>query len=71
MKLNKVTTITKKQAKAYTALALRNLSVSPNDITIKFILEEIDEVMKLYKPSQATIELEKILKENKTIWKKF
>ena len=54
MELNKVTTVTKKQAKAY----------------INLIYNEIDEVMKLYTPKNATIKAEEIIQNNKTKWKK-
>lgn len=70
MELNKVTTITKKQAKAYTVLALNTLSVAPNDLDIELVYNEIEELMKLYTPRQATQKAEEILKTNKTKWKK-
>ena len=70
MELNKVTTVTKKQAKAYTVLALDTLSVAPNDLDINLIYNEIDEVMKLYTPKNATIKAEEIIQNNKTKWQK-
>lgn len=70
MELNKVTTVTKKQAKAYTVLALDTLSVAPNDLDINLIYNEIDEVMKLYTPKNATIKAKEIIQNNKTKWQK-
>lgn len=70
MKLNKVTTVTKKQAKAYAVLALNTLRVAPNDLDVKMLWEEIEEVMKLYTPREATKMAEKIILENKTKWQK-
>lgn len=70
MDLYNVKTVSKKQAKAYTVIALDTLSVAPNDLDIKLIWEEIEVVMKLYSPREATRKAEKILERNKTKWKK-
>ena len=71
MKLNNIKTVTKKQAKAYTVIALRNLWIAPNDLNIKSVYEEIECVMKLYSPSEAVKLAETILKEGgSAIWKK-
>ena len=70
MDLYNVKTVSKKQAKAYTVIALDTLSVAPNDLDIKLIREEIEVVMKLYSPREATRKAEQILERNKTKWKK-
>ena len=70
MDLYNVKTVSKKQAKAYTVIALDTLSVAPNDLDIKLICEEIEVVMKLYSPREATRKAEQILERNKTKWKK-
>lgn len=70
MDLYNVKTVSKKQAKAYTVIALDTLSVAPNDLDIKLIWEEIEVVMKLYSPREATRKAEQILERNKTKWKK-
>ena len=70
MDLYKVKTVSKKQAKAYTVIALDTLCVAPNDLDIKLIWEEIEVVMKLYSPREATRKAEQILERNKTKWKK-
>ena len=70
MDLYNVKTVSKKQAKAYTVIALDILSVAPNDLDIKLIWEEIEVVMKLYSPREATRKAEQILERNKTKWKK-
>ena len=70
MKINKIATVTKNQAKAYTVIALNTLSVAPNDLDIKLIWDEIEEVMKIYTPKDATKKAEDILKNNKVKWKK-
>lgn len=70
MDLYNVKTVSKKQAKAYTVIALDTLSVAPNDLDIKLIWEEIEIVMKLYSPREATRKAEQILEKNKTKWKK-
>lgn len=70
MDLYNVKTVSKKQAKAYTVIALDTLSVAPNDLDIKLIWEEIEVVMKLYSPREATKKAEQILERNKTKWKK-
>ena len=48
---------------------IRN-QVTPNDLDIKLIWEEIEVVMKLYSPREATRKAEQILERNKTKWKK-
>ena len=63
MDLYNVKTVSKKQAKAYTVIALDTLSVAPNDLDIKLIWEEIEVVMKLYSPREATRKAEQILEE--------
>ena len=70
MELYNIKTVSKKQAKAYTVIALDTLSVAPNDLDIKLIWEEIEVVMKLYSPREATRKAEQILERNKTKWKK-
>lgn len=70
MDLYNVKTVSKKQAKAYTVIALDTLSVAPNDLDLKLIWEEIEVVMKLYSPREATRKAEQILERNKTKWKK-
>ena len=70
MDLYNVKTVSKKQAKAYTVIALDTLSVAPNDLDIKLIWEEIEVVMKLYSPREATRKAEQILERNKTKWKR-
>lgn len=70
MEIKKVKTVSKRQAKAYTAIALHTLSVAPNDINIKAVVDEIEVIMKLYTPRQATEQAEKILKTDTTVWKK-
>lgn len=70
MDLYNVKTVSKRQAKAYTVIALDTLSVAPNDLDIKLIWEEIEVVMKLYSPREATRKAEQILERNKTKWKK-
>ena len=70
MKINKIATVTKKQAKAYTVIALNTLSVAPNDLDIKLIWDEIEEVMKIYTPKDATKKAEDILKNNEVKWRK-
>ena len=71
MELTKVRTVSKKQAKAYAIIALDTLSVAPNDLDIKSLWEEIEVVMKLYTPRDATKKAETILaKGGNTIWQK-
>lgn len=70
MELYNIKTVSKKQAKAYTVIALDTLSVAPNDLDIKLLWDEIEVVMKLYSPREATIEAKHILETNKTRWKK-
>ena len=57
----KINTLTRKQAKSYTAIALRNLLISDSNFTeeekkkiINNVIEEIDVVMKIYKGQEAT-----------------
>ena len=70
MDLYNVKTISKKQAKAYTIIALDTLSVAPNDPDVKLLWGEIEVVMKLYSPREATKKAEVILENNKTKWRK-
>ena len=71
MELVKVKTVSKKQAKAYAIIALDTLSVAPNDLDIKSLWEEIEVVMKLYTPRDATKKAETILaKGGNAIWQK-
>lgn len=71
MKLNNVKTVSKKQAKAYAVIALDTLGVTPNDIDVKMLWEEIEVVMKLYSPREVTIRAESILnKGGNAIWQK-
>ena len=56
----KINTLTRKQAKSYTAIALRNLLISDSNFTeekkkiINNVIEEIDVVMKIYEGQEAT-----------------
>lgn len=61
MELNKVKTVSKKQAKAYAVIALDTLGVAPNDLDVKMLWEEIEVVMKLYSPREAIKKAESIL----------
>lgn len=71
MELNKVKTVSKKQAKAYAIIALNTLGVAPNDLDVKMLWEEIEVVMKLYSPREATQKAESILnKGGNAIWQK-
>lgn len=53
MQINKVKSITKKQAKAYMVLALRNLKVSKNEIVEQEMWDEMETVIALYTPKDA------------------
>lgn len=53
MELVKIKSITKKQAKSYMVIALRNLKESPNEITEQEMWDEMEVVMSLYTPKQA------------------
>ena len=53
MKNVKIHTITKKQAKSYMVLALRNLKASPNVISEQELWDEMETVMSIYQPYQA------------------
>ena len=53
MELVKIKSITKKQAKAYMVIALRNLKASPNEITEQAMWDGMETVMALYTPQQA------------------
>ena len=57
----KINTLTRKQAKSYTAIALRNLLISDSNFTeeekkkiINNVIEGIDVVMKIYECQEAT-----------------
>lgn len=57
----KINTLTRKQAKSYTDIALRNLLISDSNFTeeekkkiINNVIEEIDVVMKIYEGQEAT-----------------
>lgn len=51
--MRKVKTLTPKQAKAYMTLALRNLKISPNEITDQEMWDEMEAVMNVYYPKDA------------------
>lgn len=51
--MRKVKTLTPKQAKAYMTLALRNLKISPNEITEQQLWDEMEAVMNVYYPKDA------------------
>lgn len=71
MELYNIKTVSKKQAKAYAIIALDTLGVSPNDLDAKLLWEEIEVVMKLYSPREATKKAESILnKGGNAIWQK-
>lgn len=71
MELNKVKTVSKKQAKAYAVIALDTLGIAPNDLDVKMLWEEIEVIMKLYSPREATKKAESILnKGGNVIWQK-
>lgn len=53
MKINKIKSITKKQAKAYMVLAYRNIKLSANEMTEQELWDEMETVMALYKPKDA------------------
>ena len=60
IKRYKINTLTRKQAKSYTAIALRNLLISDSNFTeeekkkiINNVIEEIDVVMKIYEGQEA------------------
>ncbi len=71
MELYNIKTVSKKQGKAYAIIALDTLGVSPNDLDAKLLWEEIEVVMKLYSPREATKKAESILnKGGNAIWQK-
>ncbi len=71
MDLYNVKTVTVKQARAYSVIALNNLGVAPNDLSVNLLDEDIKCVMKLYSPREAVKKAEKILKNGgNAIWKK-
>ncbi len=61
MKLVKIKSLTKRQAKSYMIVALRNLQASPNEISEQEMWDEMETVMSIYTPNQATdIAMERI-----------
>ena len=61
MKLVKIKSLTKRKAKSYMIVALRNLQTSPNEISEQEMWDEIETVMSIYTPNQATdIAMERI-----------
>lgn len=61
MKLVKTKSLTKRQAKSYMIVALRNLQASPNEISEQEMWDEMETVMSIYTPNQATdIAMERI-----------
>lgn len=71
MKLSNVKIVSKKQAKSYAIIALDTLGVTPNDLDVKILWEEIEVVMKLYSPREATKKAESILEKScNTVWQK-
>ena len=61
MKLVKIRSLTKRQAKSYMIVALRNLQASPNEISEQEMWDEMETVMSIYTPNQATdIAMERI-----------
>lgn len=63
MELVKIKSITKKQAKAYMVIALRNLETSPNEITEQEMWDEMEAVMSLYTPKQAVNNVKNEIKD--------
>lgn len=63
MKLVKVKTLTKKQAKSYMVVALRNLKASPNEISEQELWDEMETVMSLYTPKQAVEKVKDKIKD--------
>ena len=53
MELVKIKSLTKKQAKAYMVIALRNLKTSTNEITEQAMWDSMEATMSLYTPQQA------------------
>lgn len=71
MDLYNIKTVTVKQARAYSVIALNTLGVSPNDLSVNLLDEEIKCIMKLYSPKDAVKKAEEILKNGGTaIWMK-
>lgn len=71
MDLYNVKTVTVKQARVYSVIALNTLGVAPNDLNVNLLDEEIKCVMKLYSPKDAVKKAEEILKNGgNAIWKK-
>ncbi len=63
MELVKIKSITKKQAKSYMVIALRNLEASPNEITEQEMWDEMEAVMSLYTPKQAVNNVKNEIKD--------
>lgn len=53
MEINKIKSITKKQAKAYMVLAYRNIKSSANEMTEQELWDGMEAVMAVYKPKDA------------------
>lgn len=71
MDLYNVKTVTAKQARAYSVIALNTLGVAPNDLSVNLLDEEIKCVMKLYSPRDAVKKAKEILENGgSAIWKK-
>ena len=51
--LVKIKSITKRQAKAYMLMALRNLKISSNEITEQSMWDEMETLMRLFTPKQV------------------
>ena len=64
MKNVKIHTITKKQAKSYMVLAVRNLKASPNEISEQELWDEMETVMSMYQPYQAVEMVADTIKDN-------
>lgn len=61
MKLVKIKSLTKRQAKSYMIVVLRNLQTRPNEISEQEMWDEMETVMSIYTPNQATdIAMERI-----------
>ena len=71
MNLYNVKTVTVKQARAYSVIALNTLGIAPNDLSVNILNEEIKCVMKLFSPRDAVKKAEEILENGGTaIWMK-
>ena len=70
MELVKIKSITKKQAKSYMVIALRNLKASPNEITEQEMWDEMEAVMSLYTPKQAVNNVKNEIKDTYRVTQK-